>query len=103
MIGKGGARGADQMAKNEVNWFKDSGVRVHRQRLIPSQRIDLIYESAVHGCPVNDISKRFGIEKQTVNKVLIGYQSNYRVYKLLPTHTKIFLLKNRRECLSSQK
>ena len=63
MIGKVGAKGAHQEHKNELNWFKDSGVRAHRQRLIPSQRIDLIYEHVVHGVPVNDISKKFGIEK----------------------------------------
>ena len=49
----------------------------------------------IHSKQINEISELFGIEKSTIKKVLKGYYQNGRVFKLLPTHSKMFILKYR--------
>ena len=63
----------------DVNWFQRSTDRDYRQRLIPSQRIDLIYAHAVHHDSMKVISERFGIEKSTVSKVIKGFKEQGRM------------------------
>ena len=78
-----------------MKWFQGAPDREYRQRLIPSQRIDLIYAYLVHNESMKDISERYGIEKSTISKVIKGYRESGRVFKLLPTHSKNFILKDR--------
>ena len=40
-------------------------------------------------------SEKYGIEKATIYKIVKNYNLNGRVFKLLPTHSKLFLLKDR--------
>ena len=78
-----------------MDWFQRTQDRDYRQRLIPSQRIDLIYAYAVHHDSMKVISERYGIEKSTVSKVIKGFKEKGRMFKLLPTHSKTFILKDR--------
>lgn len=79
------------------------GDRDHRQRLAPSQRVDIIYQHIIHNVQIKSISDQHSIEKSTVSKVIRGYKETGRMYKLLPTHSKLFILKNREQCLESQR
>ena len=57
-----------------MNWFERNTDREYRQRLIPSQRIDLIYAYAIHNESMKHISERFNVEKSTVSKVIKGFR-----------------------------
>ena len=79
----------------DINWFERKTDREYRQRLIPSQRIDLIYAFVVHNKSMKSISEQFGIEKSTVSKVIKGFREQGRMFKLLPSHSKNFILNGR--------
>ena len=49
------------------------------------------------------ISERFGIEKSTVSKVIKGFKEKGRMFKLLPTHSKTFILKDRLQSQQAQR
>jgi transposase len=65
------------------------------QYLIPCQRIDIIYDYHVHGGNVINVAQRFGLNYTTVINALNGYEDNGRIFKLLPIHSKQFILKHR--------
>ena len=48
MIGIGRFKNPLTLHGDDVNWFKNSGKREFRQRLIPNQRVDILYEWTVH-------------------------------------------------------
>ena len=86
-----------------MNWFSQSKDREHRQRLPPSQRIDLIYGYTIHKEHITDISRRLDIEKSTVSKIVKAFREEGRLFKLLPRHSKIFILKARMQSKQSQR
>ena len=88
MIGIGRFKNPSTLHGDDVNWFKNSRKREFRQRLFPSQRIDILHEWVVHKMESGDISTRLGFDKATIIKVLRGYIQNERIFKLLPTHSK---------------
>ena len=57
----------------------------------------------VHGDTTFTISEHHGINYTTVINAIKGYQENGRMFKLLPMHSKQFILKNRLKCKLSQK
>lgn len=65
--------------------------------------MEIIYDHVVHNVHIKAISDQQSIEKSTVSKVIRGYKESGRMYKLLPTHSKLFILKNRQQCLESQR
>ena len=73
---------------HEINWFKNNSQRQFRQRLIPSQRVELLHEYIVHKLDLKEISEKYDIEKATIYKVAKGYTLSGRIFKLLPTHSK---------------
>ena len=70
------------------NWYERGSERQSMQYLIPSQRIDIIYEHHVHGGNAIQVARRFNFNYTTVINALKGYQENGRIFKLLPVHSK---------------
>ena len=73
------------------------------QYLVPSERIDVIYDNKVLGMKALQISERRRINYTTVINALNGYRENGRIFKLLPMHTKKFIMKQREQSKKSQK
>ena len=71
--------------------------------LVPSQRIDIIYESLIHGATAVSIAQRYSLNYTTVINAINGYLENGRIFKLLPVHSKLFILNQREKGKISQK
>lgn len=71
--------------------------------LIPYQKVEIIYQYAVHGPSVREISNNLDLNYSTVLSVIKAYKESGRIFKLLPHHSKAFILKYRAKNLESQK
>ena len=99
----GGKVDGKEGSNSHRNWYQRITRRQSMQYLIPTQRIDIIYDMLVHGGSAVSIAERHGINYTTVINALRGYQQNGRIFKLLPIHSKNFILKNRVNCKISQR
>lgn len=71
--------------------------------LIPYQKIEIIYQYAIHGPSVRDISNSLDLNYSTVLSVVKAYKESGRIFKLLPHHSKAFILKYRAQNLENQR
>lgn len=69
--------------------------------LVPYQKIEIIYERAVHKMSVKKLSQKLGQSYSTALAITQAYQENGRIFKLLPLHSKAFILKHRAHNLTS--
>ena len=65
------------------------------QYMLPYLKIDIIYEYLIHSKTKKEASQQLGLNYPTVLSVIQQYTEQGRVFKLLPHHSKAFLLKNR--------
>ena len=71
--------------------------------LIPFQKIEIIYQHAIHNPSVREISNGLDLNYSTVLSVIKAYKDSGRIFKLLPHHSKAFILKYRSQNMESQK
>ena len=64
-----------------------------KQYLLPAQRVDIIYHHKIHKWSPTQISKVLGLSFTTVIDIIKGHRENGRLFKLLPKHSKRFILK----------
>ena len=65
------------------------------QYLTPYMKIDIIYEHIIHPKQKKEISDELGLNYPTVLTIIQQYMRDGRIFKLLPHHSKLFLLKSR--------
>lgn len=73
------------------------------QYLLPYLKIDIVYEYMIHRSSVKQVSADLGLNYPTVLSVIRSYKDTGRIFKLLPYHSKLFVLKNRARSIECQK
>ena len=65
------------------------------QYMLPYLKIDVIYEYKIHSRFKKQAAQQLGLNYSTVLAVIQQYLEQGRIFKLLPVHSKVFLLKSR--------
>jgi DNA-binding MarR family transcriptional regulator len=65
------------------------------QYLYPFQKIDIIYEYEHHHLTKKELADNLDLNYSTLVSAIKVYEENGRIFKLLPKHSKAFILKNR--------
>ena len=63
--------------------------------MLPYLKIDIIYEYMIHSRTKKEAADQLGLNYPTVLSVIQQFTDQGRIFKLLPHHSKVFLLKNR--------
>ena len=71
------------------------------QYLVPYLKIDIIYEYMIHTKQKKQISENLSLNYPTVLSVIQQYTKEGRIFKFLPYHSKLFLLKSRTKSLQN--
>lgn len=77
-------------------------MRQGAQYLVPFQKVEILYMHVIHLKSQKEISAILNLNYSTVMSVVRGYRTTGRIFKLLPQHSKQFILKHRLENLESQ-
>ena len=72
------------------------------QYLLPYIKIDIIYEHLIHKSTKKEVSQILDLNYPTVLGVINSYLESGRIFKLMPYHSKVFLLKLRQSSIQNQ-
>lgn len=73
------------------------------QYMVPYLKIEIVYEYLIHTKSKKEIATVLGVNYPSVLCVIRSFEETGRIFKLLPLHSKLFILKNRMQSIESQR
>ena len=73
-----------------------------QRSLLPYQKIELLYESQIHGIPSYKIAEKYKICKSATNETISKYKRNGKIFNSLSKFSKVFLMQERDSNIRNQ-